>query len=76
MKTFQVTVTSSSVESEIKSFLDSMAQRGVITFKELSDDDSPEAATPASEEQVQEMIDEAELKPYYSDSEAKDILKL
>jgi hypothetical protein len=48
----------------------------MIVFQEHNADASPKKSTPATDEQVQEIIDEAELSPYYSEKEAKDILNL
>jgi hypothetical protein len=48
----------------------------MIVFEEEKPDIRSKEATPATEEQVQEIIDEAELGPYYSEKEAKKILNL
>lgn len=59
--------------------LQSLQRKGTLVFEEeLTNQEHhhSEAATPATEEQVQEIIDEAELGPYYSEQEAKKILHL
>ncbi|TLV01037.1 hypothetical protein [Dyadobacter luticola] len=76
MKTFKVRVTRDSEDELIEKVLETMERRGAITFEELNQDKNLQKTTPATDEQVQEIIDEAELIPYYSEKEAKDILNL
>lgn len=76
MKTFKVTVIKDSEDELIQKVLETMERRGAITFEEVNQNQHPEKTTPATDEQVQEIIDEAELAPYYSQKEAKEILNL
>ncbi|SKB56474.1 hypothetical protein [Dyadobacter psychrophilus] len=76
MKTFHIEVTNESEEELITKILENLKQKGMIDFTEQHQDSPNSKAVPASEEQVQEIIDEAELGPYYSEKEAKNILNL
>lgn len=76
MKTFHIAVTNESEEELIGKILENLQQKGMIKFSEENSHDSDARRVPASEEQVQEIIDEAELGPYYSEQEAKNILNL
>jgi len=77
MKTFQIKVLAEQDEETIKNLLNDLAQGGSIEFWEnTSDLEEQEKPHPASENQVQEIIDESEIGPYYSEKEAKDILNL
>lgn len=69
MKTFQLTILKEN--HEVLRVLNELAAKHLIEFKEITE----QAVTP-NEEQVQEIIDESELGPYYSEKDAKDILKL
>ena len=74
MKTFLVKVLA---ESDLKRFtelLQELSDQKVIEFREADSElGQPEEAT---EEQVQEIIDESEIGPYYSEDDAKKILHL
>ncbi len=74
MKTFLVKVLA---ESDLKRFtelLQELSDQKVLEFREADKElDEPEEAT---EEQVQEIIDESEIGPYYSEDDAKKILHL
>lgn len=76
MKTFHIEVTNESEEELITKILENLQQKGMIKFSEAHVNGSSYTSVPASEEQVQEIIDEAELGPYYSEKEAKNILNL
>ncbi|SDF00813.1 hypothetical protein SAMN04487996_108186 [Dyadobacter soli] len=80
MKTYRVKAVRESEEQLVLEVLQNLQRKGTIVFEEEQDGKqawtSPKAATPATEEQVQEIIDEAELIPYYSEQEAKKILNL
>lgn len=75
MKTYRVKAARESDEQLVLEVLQNLQREGTIVFEE---EDAPrsKAPTPATEEQVQEIIDEAELIPYYSEQEAKKILHL
>ncbi|MCF0053257.1 hypothetical protein LXM25_24515 [Dyadobacter sp. LJ53] len=76
MKTFHVEVMNESEEELITKILENLKQKGMINFFEDHNDAASNKPVSASEEQVQEIIDEAELGPYYSEKEAKNILNL
>jgi len=76
MKTFHIEVTNESEEELITKILENLKQKGMINFTGEHHDNASGKRVPASEEQVQEIIDEAELGPYYSEKEAKNILNL
>jgi hypothetical protein len=76
MKTFQVKAVKESDQELVLKILQTLERKGMIVFKEEDPGASPKKSTPATDEQVQEIIDEAELSPYYSEKEAKDILNL
>lgn len=75
MKTYRVKAVHESEEQLVLEILQNLQREGTIVFEEVQPDRS-KAATPATEEQVQEIIDEAELIPYYTEQEAKKILHL
>lgn len=80
MKTYRVKAVRESEEQLVLEILQNLQRKGTIVFEEEQADKhestSSKAATPATEEQVQEIIDEAELIPYYTEQEAKKILHL
>lgn len=71
MKTFQIKVLAETEQESVENLLRELAAKGAIEFQENQDE-----PTPVTEDQVEEIIDEAELGPYYTEQEAKDILKL
>lgn len=75
MKTFKITVQQEANHIKVMELLQKLALEGIIEYQESTGDDSQEPHA-ATENQVQEMIDEAELGPYYSEKEAKQILNL
>jgi hypothetical protein len=79
MKTYRVKAVRESEEDLVFETLQNLQRKGTIVFEEEhaeADATRPKATTPATEEQVQEIIDEAELIPYYTEQEAKKILHL
>ena len=75
MKTYQIKVLADSDIEMVQNLLNDLVHKGTIEFSEAGIAETEEAE-PASEEQVQEIIEEAELGPYYTDKEAKEILNL
>ncbi|SEI44400.1 hypothetical protein SAMN05216327_101613 [Dyadobacter sp. SG02] len=79
MKTYRVKAVRESEEQLVLEILQNLQRKGTIVFEEEQVDPNTtrsKATTPATEEQVQEIIDEAELMPYYTEQEAKNILHL
>ncbi|GGM79510.1 hypothetical protein GCM10010967_09030 [Dyadobacter beijingensis] len=76
MKTYRVKAVRESEEALVLDILQNLQRKGTIVFEEEQPDHRAKETTPATEEQVQEIIDEAELGPYYSEQEAKNILHL
>lgn len=76
MKTFRVKATRESDGDLVWQILKTLERKGMIVFEEEKPELRSKEATPATDEQVQEIIDEAELGPYYSEKEAKNILNL
>ena len=74
MKTFTIKVQRESDTTGVTQLLEKLASEGTIVYQECTD--SAQELHPATENQVQEIIDEAELAPYYSDKEAKRTLNL
>lgn len=75
MKTYQITILADTEVENVTKLLSDLAKKGIIEFSEgnVSEKNEPVNAT---EDLVQEIIDEAEIGPYYSDEEAKKILNL
>jgi ribosomal protein S19E (S16A) len=76
MKTYQIQVVDEADSDLVTKILQTLEQRGLITFHPENQHYSNEKTTPATDEQVQEIIEEAELGPFYSEKEAKNILNL
>jgi hypothetical protein len=76
MKTFHVKAIKDSDDNLAEQILITLKNKGMIDFWEINPANNTEPAKAATEEQVQEIIDEAELGPFYSEKEAKDILDL
>ncbi|WP_149239960.1 hypothetical protein [Dyadobacter sp. 32] len=72
MKTFKINLVEDFKYDKLIAALQSLADEGIIVFEETNENE-PE---PATEDQVQEIIEESELGPYYTEKEAKDILNL
>jgi hypothetical protein len=73
MKTLKVIITDADNEKKVVDLLQKLQSENAILFQEITRGNESE---PATEDQIQEMIDEAELAPYYSEKEAKKILNL
>lgn len=76
MKTYQIILLQEEQESVVSNVLKDLAGKGMIQFSET---DSPTTTNPlkdVSEAQTQEIIEESEIGPYYTEQEAKDILHL
>lgn len=71
MKTFQITVLTETDYDKVRQILQDLELQKLIEFKETA-----HAAAAPSDEQIDEIIDESELGPYYSEEEAKSILHL
>jgi len=71
MKTFQITVSNEADMQKVTDVLREMQRQKVIEIHEQT-----VAPVAPSYEQIEEMIDESELGPYYSEEEAKAILHL
>ena len=71
MKTFQITISKEADLQKVMDVLQDLQNQKLIEIKE----NVGFAVTP-SYEQIEEMIDESELGPYYSEEEAKSILHL
>jgi hypothetical protein len=76
MKTYQVNILSENDEQTILDTLSILAEKGIITFSESTSTRAGNEFKEASGNQVQEIIEESELGPYYTEKEAKDILKI
>ena len=77
MKTYQIKIMNDTEQESVENILRDLVQKGTIEFNEVTasqeENAKPHAAT---EDQIEEIIDESEIGPYYSEKEAKDILKL
>ena len=71
MKTFQLTVLMEKDTDKVMYVLSGLVVAGMISVIE-----NVEIGTIPTYEQVEEMIDESELSPYYSEEQIKDILHL
>jgi len=76
MKTYQIKILADQDETTVLNILTDLANKGTIEFSEGSLQHTENKREEASEDQVQEIIEESELGPYYSEKEAKDILNL
>jgi len=76
MKTYQIKILTETEQENIENFLNDLALKGTIEFDEITVSQDDQKSVPASEDQVEEIIDESEIGPYYSEKEAKDILNL
>ena len=81
MKTFQLTVLTEKDADKVMYVLSGLVIAGMISVVEnveigaTSNGAAPTGAAPTYD-QVEEMIDESELSPYYSEQEVKNILHL
>ena len=75
MKTLQVKILAVKDEEMVTTLLNDLVQKGVIEFFAVSDYQLNKS-TPVSEDQAQEIIEESEIGPYYSEQDAKNILNI
>ena len=75
MKTFQVKVLAQNNEETVISLLTELANKGIVEFHEGTES-AENKSVPVSEDQAQEIIEESEIGPYYSEKDAKDILNI
>lgn len=71
MKTFQLTILTEKDADKVMNVLNGLVVAGMINLTE-----NVENAVAPNFDQVEEMIDESELSPYYSEEQVKDILHL
>lgn len=71
MKTFQLTILTEKDADKVMNVLNGLIVAGMINLTE-----NVENAVAPNFDQVEEMIDESELSPYYSEEQVKDILHL
>lgn len=76
MKTFRIKILNDETEGHVRQLLAELEANGSIQLSEDQWEPTSDRRTEVSENQAQEMIEEAELGPYYSEKEAKDILKI
>jgi hypothetical protein len=71
MKTFQINILSETDTDKVMTVLDSLVQAGMIEIKNYN-----WTGIAPDNNQLEEIIDESELAPYYSPQEVRDILKM
>ncbi|MBE9461336.1 hypothetical protein ACFP1I_01030 [Dyadobacter subterraneus] len=71
MKTFQLTIITEKDANKVLNVLNGLVVAGMINITE-----NVENAVSPNFDQVEELIDESELSPYYSEEQIKDILHL
>ncbi|MDQ6477960.1 hypothetical protein [Dyadobacter sp. LHD-138] len=71
MKTFQINILSEIDTEKVMTVLDGMVQAGLIEIKNYN-----WTGVAPNNDQLDEIIDESELAPYYSAQEVRDILKM
>ena len=71
MKTFQLTILNDKDVDQVMNVLSGLVIVGMIDIKE-----NAVSVVAPSYDQMEEMIDESELSPYYSEEQIKDILHL
>lgn len=71
MKTFQLTILTEKDSDNVMNVLNGLIVTGMINLTENSDN-----AIAPNFDQVEEMIEESELSPYYSEEQVKNILHL
>jgi len=76
MKTYQIKILTETEQENVENLLNDLALKGTIEFDEITVPQDDQKSVPASEDQIEEIIDESEIGPYYSEKEAKDILNL
>ena len=70
MKTLLVNILNEADTQKVMHILNDLADQKLIEIKQAGNPVSP------SYDQIEEMIDESELGPYYSEEEARNILRL
>lgn len=76
MKTFQLTVLTEKDADKVMYVLSGLVVAGMISVIENIEIGAAPTGTSPTYEQVEEMMDESELSPYYSEQEVKNILHL
>ena len=76
MKTFQLTVLTEKDADKVMYVLSGLVIAGMISVIENVEIGAAPTGAPPTYDQVEEMIDESELSPYYSEQEVKNILHL
>ena len=71
MKTYQLIIPAERNEDKVMSLLNELVVQNAIELKQVNN-----YAVSANEEQIEEMIEEAALGPYYTDKEARKILNI
>ncbi|WAC11412.1 hypothetical protein [Dyadobacter pollutisoli] len=71
MKTLQITILTETDSEKVMHVLQELQDQKLIEIHEVKT-----ATAPPSYEQIEEIIDESEIGPYYSAEEARAILKL
>ncbi|WP_221391509.1 hypothetical protein [Dyadobacter sp. NIV53] len=71
MKTYQLSILNGQDSDKVMNVLSGLVIAGMIEIKE-----NVESAAAPSYDQMEEMIDESELAPYYSEQEVRNILHL
>lgn len=71
MKTFQINILSDNDTEKVMTVLNEMADTGLIEIKNYN-----WAGVAPNNDQLDEIIDESELAPYYSAQEVREILKM
>lgn len=73
MKTYQLKIIEMASEGAILKVLSEFAARGVIQWSEL---DASQTLKDPTEAQSQEIVEESELGPFYSNEETRNILHI
>jgi len=76
MKTFQLTVLTEKDADKVMYVLSGLVIAGMISVVENVEIGATSNGAAPTYDQVEEMIDESELSPYYSEQEVKNILHL
>ncbi|WP_025762500.1 hypothetical protein [Dyadobacter tibetensis] len=71
MKTYQLIIPADRNENKVMQLLNGLVDENIIELQQINN-----YAKSANEEQVEEMIEEAALGPYYTDKEARRILNI
>ncbi|PWJ57224.1 hypothetical protein CLV98_108144 [Dyadobacter jejuensis] len=71
MKTYQLNILVDKEEHNVLELLDQLVDKNIIQVQKVG-----RTMVAANEQQIEEIIEESELGPYYSDKEARAILNL